>query len=663
MLPWSRSRLLLVLCACLLAGCASTPSPGGGSGNATAGQSGSHAAQRADPRALLEQARRATGPEANHLRMQAAMRYAEMGDYVTVGGLIESLADSALDADDQFRRQLLIAALALDAGDAARALSILDALPGDRYGSALDADELVLATTLRARAFEAGGRTLAAARERIFLDGLLDPDQRTDNRRRIWALLVSEPADAIDALLQRSRGERELTGWLELARIARGIYPTLEAQQADVALWRARWSDHPAARAMPERLARLPRLIADRPRHIALLLPLSGPLAPAGRAVRDGFMAAHLQALAAGGATPQVTLVDTATTAPAAAYRQAVDAGAELVVGPLSKEAVDAIAALDPTEVPVLALNTTSPGVSPAPDARLIQFALLPEDDGVQIAQRMHADGLQRALLLMREAPWAERMQKAFSDEFRRLGGTVVETRRFATTGGIGQAVSSALLIDESEDRARDMRRLVASNLEFEPRRRQDIDSVVLIADPASGRTLKPALDYYFAGDLPVYASSHVHDARATAEQNATLDGIRFCDMPWRLLALPARTQVEAAWPEGDDGAASFHALGFDAWRLHAELGDLARQAAPAPTESPMVAAAPVAPVPDLHFSGVTGELTLAPDGRLHRDLQWAVMQDGKAVPLPRMAIEPATSARQRVSAAPAPATEVAAGG
>ncbi|HSG87737.1 MAG TPA: penicillin-binding protein activator [Pseudomonadales bacterium] len=614
--PPHRARAAVaVLCALLLAGCAGTaiegPARAGDTGPAIA------EAQRADdPRALLELALVAPPREAARLRLGAALRYAELGDLASVAGLLETLDDGLLDAADHFRRQLLVARIALHHGDVDRAVAIVDALP-DAGAAALDAADLEFASRIRAEVFEADGRSLTAARERLFLDGLLDPEARPANRERIWAILVREDTATL-AAFTASAGETELRGWLELARIARGIYPTLESQQHDVEQWRLRWPAHPAAEAMPDRLARLPGLIRDRPRHLALLLPMTGPLASAGRAVRDGFMAAHLQALGAGGATPRVTLVDTHELGAANAYLQAVDFGAELVIGPLSKDAVDDLAAMPAFEVPVLALNTTSRPHPWAGSRGLLQFALLPEDDGVQIARRAWEDGGRRALVLMRQATWSERVFDAFAASFRALGGEVVLAMDFASSADIGPAVSGALLIGESEDRARTMERLLATNLVTEPRRRSDIDTVVAIADPESGRTLKPALDYYFAGDLPVYASSHIHDSGTAAASDRPLDGVRFCDMPWRLLPLDARASVEAAWPDRGDGTASFHALGYDAWRLHGQLAALAD--------------------PTMRFSGVTGELALDPSGRLRRDLQWAVMRDGRALPLPRMA-------------------------
>jgi outer membrane PBP1 activator LpoA protein len=603
--------VVLVLLA-LLSGCATTP---GADDSRDAYPLLSAPDARADGRIadLLERAERAAPDEAVRLQLEAAVLLALRDDPAAAAGLVDDLDGARLDSAGRGRLALLRAGVALESGKVGRALTLIEQAPGPE-GRLADVDRLILFTRIRIRVLEAGDRRLAAARERVLLDGLLEADARVANRQAIWQLLADLSAEDLEHALAGARGSPELAGWIELARIARGLYPTLEAQQADVIAWRQRNPEHPATAAMPERLARLPGLMAERPRHLALLLPLSGPLASAGSAVRDGFMAAHLEALSRGGFTPRITLIDTHAVEIGSAYYQALDQGAEMIIGPLSKSAVDGLATLPEPEIPVLALNTTS---EPRATPGVVQFALLPEDEGVQIARRARADGAEHILVLHRRTPWAERVREAVRRTFVELGGEVVDLAGFSATAGVGDAVAEAMLIGESRARLTEMRRILGTDLEFEPRRRRDLDAVVAITDPAGGRTLKPALEYYFAGDLPVYASSHIHDGSEDDSERSTLDGVRFCDMPWRLLDLPTRQAMSAAWPETATEQASFHAMGVDAWRLHTQLKVLEG--------------------PGARFSGVTGDLEAGPEGRLHRHLQWALIRNGRPVPLPRV--------------------------
>ncbi|MEE4301903.1 MAG: penicillin-binding protein activator, partial [Pseudomonadales bacterium] len=157
-------------------------------------------------------------------------------------------------------------------------------------------------------------------------------------------------------------------------------------------------------------------------------------------------------------------------------------------------------------------------------------------------------------------------------------------------------------------------------------RRRRDVDAIVALADPLHGGTLKPALDYYFAGDLPVYASSQIHDPNR--EENASdspLAGVRFCDLPWRLLPLATRRRMDLAWPGTAASLSIFHAIGVDAWRLHARLGSRKGPGNAAPTA----------------LAGVTGDLTVDPFGRVDRALSWAVMAADGPMALPRVVAAP----------------------
>jgi outer membrane PBP1 activator LpoA protein len=114
-----------------------------------------------------------------------------------------------------------------------------------------------------------------------------------------------------------------------------------------------------------------------------LLLPLSGRMQAAGRAVRDGFLAAALAEPAE--RRPKIELMDTAELGAAAAYARALEIGARAVAGPLMKEDVAALIAA-PLPVPTLALNSL-PMDTPPPF--LFQFALDPEHEARAVARRI----------------------------------------------------------------------------------------------------------------------------------------------------------------------------------------------------------------------------------------------------------------------------------
>src|SRR3954470_1129548 len=127
-----------------------------------------------------------------------------------------------------------------------------------------------------------------------------------------------------------------------------------------------------------------PAAAAAREPHIALLLPLASPsFARPADAVRQGFTAA---AKVAGKNVPPIRVypVNEDTLNVLTIYEQALEAGAQLVVGPLTRNGVAALAASNLVSVPTLALNTLDSRAAPA---RMYLFGLGVEQEARQIAQ------------------------------------------------------------------------------------------------------------------------------------------------------------------------------------------------------------------------------------------------------------------------------------
>src|SRR5690606_25937904 len=118
------------------------------------------------------------------------------------------------------------------------------------------------------------------------------------------------------------------------------------------------------------------------PRQVALLLPLSSPQRDLARAVRDGFLAAHLRS--GNASSSRVLVYDTALLGGREAYERAQLEGAEFIVGPLLRPNVEQIVPAAGL-VPTLALNTTTADTATTPG--FYQFALLPEHEARAVAR------------------------------------------------------------------------------------------------------------------------------------------------------------------------------------------------------------------------------------------------------------------------------------
>lgn len=149
-------------------------------------------------------------------------------------------------------------------------------------------------------------------------------------------------------------------------------------------------------------------------------------------------------------------------------YEQAIDDGAEFVVGPLHKDSVNQLASHDALPVPVLTLNYSEQRGTAAEESlpeNLFQLSLSPEQEARQVAERAWLDGHSRAAIITPSTAWGERVAKAFSTRWLQFGGHVVEKQTYnAKKSDYSLPIKRLLNVDESQQRKKDLRRLLGKN-------------------------------------------------------------------------------------------------------------------------------------------------------------------------------------------------------
>ena len=454
------------------------------------------------------------------------------------------------------------------------------------------------AAALKARALSVIGDVAGALRLLIELaDSTDEPAALRDLHAWIWRHLSRFPVLACRARAQSAPTASERAWWTLAGDFNAAVTSRGQARQWQ--RWRSRHPEHPAARHPPPGVS----TVGPGPAQLALLVPVTGTFGAAGEAVRDGLLGAYLHA---GEDTQRIQIYDTNAMSIRAAYELARRDGADVIIGPLQKEAVAAFAGLSPT-LPVIALNHVDAGTEGA--RTFLQFSLAIEDQASAIAHALSAAGVDRIVLFDSPARWSVRARARFEDE---LEG--IETVGFGTFHRVAEAtnvVGDALHIRESQTRASELESLLGTTFEFAPRRRDDVDAVVALIDADELLSLKPALDYHFAGDLPLFAPA---TATLGSVDRSRLEGLRVCVMPWTLDTDALGKSVKDAFPTSRGAYASLFALGVDGFRLANQLDRLTvrREAIP----------------------GSTGVLSLGEDGRIQRTLVWAQVRDGRLVPL-----------------------------
>lgn len=525
--------------------------------------------------------------------------------------VLSGLQFNQLTTAQRTRYAQLRAELALSLGDGNEALNWLS---GDRASlfDGLPLEQQKVISLMRAEAYEYSGSYLSAARERIFLAPVLEGDDARFNNEQIWFDLQLVPEESIRDLVA-AESSPDLTGWLELALIARDNPDDLRRQVIAIDEWINSHPSHPAAQNIPGDLALLRQLANTQPRNIAVLLPLSGPLEMAGKAIRSGLLAAWYESSLEEGEVPSLTFFDTTENADAYnTYKQAVFEGADLIIGPLDKTRVQQLHQQTVLSVPVLALNYSD--LAGSGPSNFYQFGLAPEDEAKQVAEQAWQQGNRNAMVLAPDSEWGRKVSDTFVRNWETQGGRITSKSLYTQPDQYLNTVRRALNIDQSERRMRALDTLIERDIIFEPRRREDIDMIFMVAFPSQARQLKPMLNFQYASDIPVMATSHLYDGTRNTSRDQDLNGVSFVEMPWELRENPIKRDVRAAFNEQFAGFESLVALGVDSYRLYPRLPQLQQ-------------------FPDTRVYGVTGTLRLDARQRIERELTWAQFSNGEVRP------------------------------
>ena len=624
----------LLISTALLTGCKSTPSKD----NNTPPE----AQEQRDHAPLIESARRSDSPLKEQYLLNAADILANKGDKVWAIDLLASIDTQQLNDSNFYQYTELYSRLALLDDAYFVAQRILTEPRLEQQWEQLNIEQAISLRERRAQVFIILGEIDQSVNERLLLEQLLtNKTLRSNNQNAIWQALMSLP----QALLQeRATQEQnsELKAWYQLANLNKNNQGDLALQQRQIQQWMQNWPQHPASLNLPSDLQLIGALIEKTPKAVALLLPLSDKLGKAGAAIRDGFFSAYYQAMHDGSWTPTVRIYDTSNTTEniKALYLQAISDGADMVIGPLNKGATEALSELAELPAPILSLNylkresplelhgtsldalmdnpfpNSEPLASNSLQPNFYQFGLSIEDETAQAANRAWLEGHRRAMILTPNANWGERSTDAFVNQWQTLGGEVVSINRFTGKNDYSAVISSALHIDQSERRASELRGLFGHSFEFEPRRRQDLDMIFLMARPGQARQVIPTLAFHYAGNVPVFATSHIYAGTEDRKNDRDLNGIKFSSSPWTFdQTSPEKKAIDAHRPS----SASYgrlYALGVDAYHIYPRLTQLQQ-------------------VPGTRFFGATGALTMGHNQRIERQQTWAQIVSGQAIPMP----------------------------
>lgn len=584
----------------------------------------------AEGKRLLAQASNSPPPLRDQLYMRAAEAFLRGDDLNQAREAAARVSSGRLPPSDLFDWNMLSAEINMKVGSPSQALRDMPGQPP----AGMAREQLRRYYRNLAEAHQQSGNFLESARARTLLEPLLDkPEEKLDNQLRLVKSLTQMSDSALEQLQPSPPGV--LGGWMELARVFKRHGENLAAAKPDYDLWRGRFPDHPAASDLYAKQYGNIQNSYRRLNQIAVLLPQSGPLQGPASALRDGIMAAHYAEPAH--QRPAMRFYDNSNIqALGALYEQAVSEGAVAVIGPLEKKAVAQLASRGDLPVPTLALNQNPSEVRPP--RNLYQFALTPESEAQQVAERAWHDGHTSALAMVPDSDWGRRLLEAFRGRWTALGGTLAEHKLYnEKQHDFSKELQDLLNLNTSVARHKEMQRETGGKLESEPRRRTDAQFIFLAASPEKGREIRPQLQFNFAGDLPVYATSRVFAGNIDVRQDRDLNGIRFPDLPWLLeegTGPLSRQAVAKLFPSSRTRFPRLYAMGIDSYNLLRRLDGLAQPGGP--------------------MDGQTGKLSLDHNQHVQFQLLWAQMKDGKPQVLGYTPASPPAPAGTEPPAAPA---------
>ena len=545
----------------------------------------------------LAQAKRAEPADAFSWRVLAMRAFLEEQQLDKAQQLLAQLQKEA-SPEHTPSLDLLTSALSLARGEVAEAEQQLATV----NQGALSREAQGYYFWLQAERLEQQQQPIEAAAMLVKRHELLSASEQSSNRERIYALLAgSSTADLRQA--QQSSDNKQFTGWLRLMAILNASGTDQEQRQWQLQSWQRTFPEHPASYYLPQGIDNATvRLAAYQPRHIAVLLPLTGKLSEQADAIRNGILSAHQ------GQSSRVSFFDTTKQSMTDIYQQLQNSEVDFIIGPLLKDKLTELANLD-IALPVLALNM--PNQTQHDLAHRYYFSLAPDAEAAEAARHMWEQGHQQPLVFAPNNALGKRMAHGFNQLWQLQTGQGARIAYFNSKQSIENDVRRALNTKVHAPSAKAGEIQLISELENTPKS-GSIDSVFMASNATETRFILPYFDFVRdsrAQRLPTYVTSRSYTEDNEAPMSE-LNQLQLADMPWLFGSAPQlKEEVALLWPDRNASWLRLFALGYDALTLVPQLTDL-QMGSPA-------------------IAGLTGELTVSEQGVVQRQLQWMEYRDG----------------------------------
>ncbi len=609
-------KLFLLLCISILSACDTLPvTPDQESADETRSVTERQAILTEEAKNLLELAENSdTETEQQNYRVKAAHLFIEAGEIQQAKQQLDILQQQfnnrqVLDGTDANTTQAAILLLSAEIAITEQNLLLANKLIAEI--KPITREQQIDFYTLKANIDYLSGDYMLAVNRRVQLDTyIVDEKDKNRNYQKTWAALSNLSSRQ---LKNQHSDNPVIKGWLDLARVMRSGQHNISQLENDLLDWGTRNPLHPVSNSFLTELINDYQIDVSDKKHIAVILPMQGNLSQVTATITNGLLSAYYND-SNSPIKPAINFYDSSNEELTfnQLYQQAVDDGATHIIGPLDKAVINQLAQQGELDIPVLTLNYSENAFSYTEN--LFQFGLSPNDEVRQVAELAIKQNKKHAAVFYPDSEWGKRLNKAFTEHYEFLGGTILTASDYATNSNdYKRPIRTLLNLDQSAIRHRKVENTISARTQSEPYRRQDIDMIFMAATHHSARGIMPAFKFNHAGDLTVYSTSHVYTGKINRELDRDLNSLIFCDLPWILQnTSPLVKTFKQNWPQQENFTRLF-ALGVDAYHLIYNLDYLQDK--------------------DYAFyAGQTGNIQLDDFNRITRKLLWAQFKNGKPV-------------------------------
>lgn len=361
---------------------------------------------------------------------------------------------------------------------------------------------------------------------------------------QVWSILNSLSNEQRDTIAQTEKAD--IQAWNELYRVFQG-----DKKRDSIALMNLKQFDADA----PFNKHLLTTLITQQPtqsdlKQLAVLLPMQGKYKVISQQIRSGIVKAFLAS------QRDITLKfydssdlnELETT-----YTLAKQEGADRIIGPLRKEAVQLLASFHDNSM--LALNSVEQATIP-------QFNFKSASPEMQMRNRFAQLGFKRIGIMTNDKPKNVADAKTLQNLWHQDPSNHAEISIYPNERPkLREALGKLIHEDNSKERRNNIRWTVNDKVEYFPRTRQDLDAIVIFDSAQRLAVFRPQFDF-FGLQVPMYSDSKLTPRNFQQSfVNKDLREIRFLSYP--AVLSPA------------DLVNKFEAFGWDSFLVSTHLDDL----------------------------------------------------------------------------------------